>query len=128
MTNDNVMAPVADRQAEEARAVTLTPRVDVFETEDGFTVLAEQQMRLARRWDTGLLLLVLDVDGLDAVNERFGRSAGDRALAETGQLLRESFRDSDVKARVGGDEFAVLLGGAGEGTCEVVDARLFVGL
>ena len=90
----------------------------------GFTVLAEQQMRLARRWDTGLLLMVLDVDGLDAINERYGRSAGDRALAETSQLLRESFRDSDVKARVGGDEFAVLLNGAGEGTCEVLDARL----
>ena len=90
----------------------------------GFSVLAEQQMRLSRRWDIGLLLLVLDIDGLDAVNQRFGRAAGDRVLAETGQLLRDSFRDSDVKARVGGDEFAVMLAGAGEGTCEVIDQRL----
>jgi len=42
MTNNNAVAPVADRQtAAEPRAVTLTPRVDVFETEDGFTVLAD---------------------------------------------------------------------------------------
>jgi len=90
----------------------------------GFSVLAEQQMRLARRWDTGLLLLVLDVDGLDSINNRLGRAAGDRVLAETGQLLRESFRDSDIKARIGGDEFVVLMNGAAEGTCEVIDLRL----
>ncbi|MFN2545494.1 MAG: GGDEF domain-containing protein [Actinomycetota bacterium] len=94
----------------------------------GFTVLCEQQMRLARRWDAGLLLMVLDIDGLDAINERFGRSAGDRALTDVAQLVRESFRDSDVKARVGGDEFAVLLNGAGDGTCEVLDSRLTMNL
>ena len=41
MTNNNVIAPAEQRQAAEPRAVTLTPRVDVFETEDGFTVLAD---------------------------------------------------------------------------------------
>ena len=102
-------------------------RTDLYNRR-GFAVLCEQQMRLARRWDTGLLLLVLDVDGLEAINDRFGRSAGDRALEDVAQLLRESFRDSDVKARVGGDEFAVLLNGAGEGTCEVLDSRLIQNL
>jgi len=41
MTDNNVIAPAEQRQAAEPRAVTLTPRVDVFETEDGFTVLAD---------------------------------------------------------------------------------------
>ena len=41
MTNNKALDTVADRQAEEARAVTLTPRVDVFETEDGFQVIAD---------------------------------------------------------------------------------------
>ena len=109
---------------EQLNRLTLRDELTNLYNRRGFSVLAEQQMRLSRRWDIGLLLLVLDIDGLDAVNQRFGRAAGDRVLAETGQLLRDSFRDSDVKARVGGDEFAVMLAGAGEGTCEVIDQRL----
>ena len=57
-------------------------------------------------------------------DDRLGRAAGDRVLAEAAELVRESFRDSDVKARVGGDEFVVLMNGAADGTCEVVDQRL----
>jgi len=109
---------------EQLNRLTLRDELTGLYNRRGFSVLAEQQMRLSRRWDTGLLLLVLDIDGLDAVNQRLGRAAGDRALVETSGLLRESFRDSDVKARIGGDEFSVLLAGAGEGTCEVLDARL----
>src|SRR5436190_15470350 len=109
---------------EHLNRLTLRDELTGLYNRRGFSVLAEQQMRLSRRWDTGLLLLVLDIDGLDSINQRFGRASGDRALAETAQLLRDSFRDSDVKARVGGDEFAVLLAGAAEGTCEVIDARL----
>jgi len=109
---------------EQLNRLTLRDELTGLYNRRGFSVLAEQQMRLSRRWDTGLLLLVLDIDGLDSINQRFGRAAGDRVLVETGQLMRESFRDSDVKARVGGDEFAVMLTGAGEGTCEVIDQRL----
>jgi two-component system cell cycle response regulator len=109
---------------EQLNRLTLRDELTGLYNRRGFSVLAEQQMRLSRRWDTGLLLLVLDIDGLDAINQRFGRAAGDRVIAETSHLMRESFRDSDVKARVGGDEFAVMLTGAGEGTCEVIDQRL----
>jgi two-component system, cell cycle response regulator len=109
---------------EQLNNLTLRDELTGLYNRRGFSVLAEQQMRLARRWDTGLLLLVLDIDGLDAINDRSGRAAGDRALVEASQVLRESFRDSDIKARVGGDEFAVLLNGAAEGTCEVIDSRL----
>jgi len=109
---------------EQLNRLTLRDELTGLYNRRGFSVLAEQQMRLSRRWDTGLLLMVLDVDGLDAINQRFGRATGDRILAEAGQLIRESFRDSDVKARIGGDEFAVMLAGAGEGTCEVIDQRL----
>ena len=109
---------------EQLNRLTLRDELTGLYNRRGFSVLAEQQMRLSRRWDTGLLLLVLDIDGLDTINQRMGRAEGDRALVETGVLLRDSFRDSDVKARVGGDEFAVLLAGAAEGTCEVIDQRL----
>jgi diguanylate cyclase (GGDEF)-like protein len=109
---------------EQLNSLTLRDELTGLYNRRGFSVLAEQQMRLARRWDTGLLLLVMDIDGLDAINDRFGRAAGDRVLVEASQILRESFRDSDIKARVGGDEFVVLLNGAADGTCEVIDQRL----
>ena len=112
------------RAREQLNNLSLRDELTGLYNRRGFSVLAEQQMRLARRWDTGLLVLVLDVDGLDSINDRLGRAAGDRVLAEAAELVRESFRDSDVKARVGGDEFVVLMSGAADGTCEVVDQRL----
>jgi len=112
------------RAREQLNNLSLRDELTGLYNRRGFSVLAEQQMRLARRWDTGLLVLVLDVDGLDSINDRLGRAAGDRVLAEAAELVRESFRDSDVKARVGGDEFVVLMNGAADGTCEVVDQRL----
>jgi diguanylate cyclase (GGDEF)-like protein len=113
---------------EQLNRLTLRDELTGLYNRRGFSVLAEQQMRLSRRHDSGLLLLVVDINGLDAINQRFGRSAGDRTLVDTAQLLSESFRDSDVKARIDGDEFAVMLAGAAEGTCEVIDQRLMQNL
>jgi diguanylate cyclase (GGDEF)-like protein len=66
-------------------------------------------LEVARRYRTELSLLILDVDGLRAVNERHGKLAGDRFLVETGRRLRSSLRAADSCARLGGDEIAVLL-------------------
>lgn len=74
----------------------------------GFFALGEQQLQLARRRGSGLALLYLDVDNLKRANDRFGHQAGDRLLVAVADLLRETFRESDVLARVGGDEFVVL--------------------
>ena len=60
-------------------------------------------------------LLVADVDGLKPVNDREGHAAGDVLLRRTAAVLRSCFRTEDVVARVGGDEFVVLLPGLDEG-------------
>lgn len=74
----------------------------------GFLVLAERQLKLARRSGRSLLLFFIDVDGLKEINDLFGHGEGDAALKCAAEALETTFRDSDVIARLGGDEFAVL--------------------
>jgi len=74
----------------------------------GFSMFASQQVRLAARTGQHVVLVSLDVDGLKAINDGFGHAEGDRAILEMAVLLRRSFRESDVVARFGGDEFVVL--------------------
>ncbi len=73
----------------------------------GFNLLADQALRLAQRSSQPFSLLFIDVDDLKQINDTFGHGVGSSMLAETAELLKASFRESDVVARIGGDEFAV---------------------
>lgn len=74
----------------------------------GFLALADRQLKLARRSDRSLVLFFMDLDGLKEINDVFGHTEGDAALKWTAEALKATFRDSDVVARFGGDEFAAL--------------------
>ncbi|MGZ3568836.1 MAG: diguanylate cyclase, partial [Thermodesulfobacteriota bacterium] len=74
-----------------------------------FFVLAEQYLKLAIRSKKRLLLFYLDMDDLKSINDRFGHNDGDQALIALGSILKKTFRESDIIARIGGDEFVVLL-------------------
>ena len=74
----------------------------------GFLALAERQLKLARRAGRSVLLFFIDVDGMKEINDVFGHAEGDAALKCTAEALETTFRDSDVIARFGGDEFAAL--------------------
>jgi diguanylate cyclase (GGDEF)-like protein len=73
-----------------------------------FLVLAEHQLRLASRLGRKIFLLFADFDNLKRINDTLGHAQGNRALAEIANVLRDTFRESDIIARIGGDEFAVL--------------------
>lgn len=68
-----------------------------------------RELAAARRYDSPLSLVVLDVDGLRTVNETRGYDAGDRLLLTLGELLLTRLRVTDIAARIGDDDFAVIL-------------------
>jgi diguanylate cyclase (GGDEF)-like protein/PAS domain S-box-containing protein len=102
---------VQDRKTFEERLelISTTDELTGLLNRRGFFTLAQQQIKLANRNKSKLLLFYLDLDGLKKINDTLGHSEGDLALAEVAAVLREIFRASDIIGRLGGDEFAVLL-------------------
>ncbi len=66
-------------------------------------------LALAKRYEQPFALLVIDVDGLKRVNDGQGHTAGDRVLVQVGLAMRRTIRAVDTPARIGGDEFCVLV-------------------
>ena len=74
----------------------------------GFLSLGTSHLHLAQRASRRFVLLYADVDGLKEINDTFGHREGDVAIIKTAEILRTTFRHSDVVARLGGDEFVVI--------------------
>jgi diguanylate cyclase (GGDEF)-like protein len=109
----------------ELGSLALTDELTGLFNRRGFMALAERQLKLGRRTGRGMLLLIMDVDGLKQINDTFGHFEGDRALKRTATALEATFRDSDVVARLGGDEFAVLAIEAAGHSEATIKTRLF---
>jgi len=74
----------------------------------GWTEVVTAEERRCRRHDLDAVVVIVDLDGLKAVNDSEGHDAGDRRLVGCGAALRRAVRAEDAVARLGGDEFAVL--------------------
>jgi two-component system cell cycle response regulator len=93
----------------ELRKLSLLDDLTGLNNRRGFFALAEQQMRLAKRQRRELLVMLADLDGMKKINDTLGHEEGDLALRDTATIMKETFRGSDVIARIGGDEFAVCI-------------------
>jgi two-component system cell cycle response regulator len=89
----------------------------------GFSTIAEHHLRLAQR-TRGLLLVLVSLEGLAHVNGSLGRREGDRAIVATAELLRGTFRASDLIGRLSGHEFGVLVLDAADETANIVSRRV----
>ena len=112
------------RMEEEIREMSLRDQLTDLYNRRGFITLAEQQIRVANRAKRAMLLTFIDLDGLKGINDTLGHEEGDRALIDAANVLRQTFRESDVITRLGGDEFAVLSIDAADMNPEDLSKRL----
>jgi diguanylate cyclase (GGDEF)-like protein len=90
----------------------------------GFMRELDRLIARVSRYDAKAAMLFVDVDGLKAINDSFGHRAGDEALIQVADLLAGGVRKSDVVARIGGDEFGILLENADEQSAHETAGRL----
>jgi two-component system, cell cycle response regulator len=90
----------------------------------GFFTLTEYLLKKAKRERECLFMLYADLDDLKDINDTLGHQKGDLALIDTANILRDTFRKSDIIARIGGDEFVVMPIGKRGDNVEIVVDRL----
>jgi diguanylate cyclase (GGDEF)-like protein/PAS domain S-box-containing protein len=101
---------ISERKALEERLQHLADRDSLTDLFSRRRFLAELEQAVSRARRNGhAILLMLDLDGFKQVNDSFGHSAGDELLVRIAEALRRTLRESDVLARIGGDEFALIL-------------------
>jgi diguanylate cyclase (GGDEF)-like protein len=106
----HLLAGVVERKKleEKLHATSITDELTGLLNRRGFVALAERHLKISARGKNTSLLLFADMDNLKTINDTLGHHFGDQALAEMGNILRNTFRESDIISRMGGDEFAVL--------------------
>jgi diguanylate cyclase (GGDEF)-like protein len=90
----------------------------------GFLPTADHHLEMARRTHVPTALMFLDLDGLKHVNDTLGHAAGDAMITEAAYVMRQTFRASDLIARMGGDEFCVLFATESEAAADAAMTRL----
>ncbi len=111
-------------QAEELARLARTDPLTGLANRRFFMEQLEREFQRARRYRRPLSLIYLDLDGFKAINDRYGHMFGDEILRGAARSMRAVLRATDLLARIGGDEFAVLLPETGEAGARDVAAKL----
>ena len=119
----DMAAEIAQLRGEVARLTRRVEELDELAHQDalialpnrrGFLRELDRLIARVQRYQVSAAMLFVDLDGLKMINDSFGHKAGDEALIEVANLLERGVRRSDVVARIGGDEFGILLENADE--------------
>ncbi len=109
---------------DEIRRLALTDELTGIANRRGLQLLGAQRIKDARRFRTSIGVIFFDIDRMKYLNDTHGHSAGDRCISLVAQSLDEVCRDSDVTARVGGDEFIVMVLADSEADVEALSQRI----
>lgn len=123
-TETALLQEINERKQVEERLYALSTRDELtgLYNRRGFFTLVEQQLKMADRGKNDIHIFYADMDNLKEINDTHGHQEGDLAIAEMAAILKETFRESDIIARVGGDEFvAVPVGTTGETVAVIAD-------
>jgi two-component system, cell cycle response regulator len=115
---------VLGRQADELRRLSMTDALTGLANRHAFHMRFREEWRRSRRYHAPLALLLIDVDGLKQVNDEQGHEAGDRVLRDVAGAIRHTLRATDIGARWGGDEFAIIAPSTGRDAAQRLGHRL----
>ncbi len=130
---DDLIAEISALRGKVAQLQERVEQLDLLAHEDslvglpnrrGFVRALERLIDRMERYDEQGAVLFVDLDGLKVINDTFGHQAGDEALIQVSRLLVGGVRKSDLVARIGGDEFAILLGHSTEDSARDAAGRL----
>ncbi|MBX9960287.1 MAG: GGDEF domain-containing protein [Burkholderiaceae bacterium] len=122
--NISILAAWREEVQQQLRTLVITDALTGLLNRSGWAERADKALRHARRHGQPLALLMLDLDHFKNINDTHGHEAGDDALQFFGALLQRCQRAGDVSARLGGEEFCVLLTQAGPEAALAFDRRL----
>ena len=112
------------KMEEELRSMSVTDDLTGLYNRRGFVTIAEKLEKIAKRQKKGFFILFADLDGLKKINDTWGHQEGDAALIDMANILKATYRESDVIARISGDEFVVIPVGTSGNDTRIVVTRL----
>lgn len=96
------------RMVKELKLLSVTDELTGLYNRRGFLTFGGELLKLGRRISTQVFLIYADLDKMKWINDTLGHPEGDKALKEIASILRKAYRETDIIARIGGDEFVVM--------------------
>ncbi|HOT62077.1 MAG TPA: GGDEF domain-containing protein [Treponemataceae bacterium] len=131
--NESLVREVAAREESESRLKEALALVEQLSLEDeltglrnrrGFLAMADHQAKYLKRSKRGFFVLYADLDGLKEINDTWGHDDGDLAIKAAADVFRSALRETDIVARMGGDEFTALVNEADPPNYEMIKERI----